>query len=183
MPVKQLPGRVQSLTASLIASLCRGGQGRVHDQVALAIGTDHENLLSDGAEAVLAVEGDGARAALPDTQPEPAGMLLSSDGESLLGQVRCDAMAVPTLIQVEALVGFIPGRAEGLRGGVLADTYWIVETATPSGHDIADPQAVTITAGDNLQTFTFTNDRQPASVLPWQYSSRPESPGTTSWIN
>jgi len=49
--------------------------------------------------------------------------------------------------------------------GILAGTYWIVETAAPDGHDIAAPQAVTITAGGNEQTFTFTNPRKPASVI------------------
>jgi hypothetical protein len=48
--------------------------------------------------------------------------------------------------------------------GILAGDYWVVETAAPTGHDIADPQPITIAAGGSLQTFTFTNTRQPASV-------------------
>ncbi len=49
-------------------------------------------------------------------------------------------------------------------GNVLPGNYWVVETAAPAGHDIAAPQAITVSVGDELKTYTFENARQPASV-------------------
>jgi hypothetical protein len=48
--------------------------------------------------------------------------------------------------------------------GALAGNYWVVETAAPAGHDIADPQPLTVAPGVDAE-ITFTNDRQPASVI------------------
>jgi hypothetical protein len=49
---------------------------------------------------------------------------------------------------------------------VLQGSYWVIETAAPAGHDLADPayQSVTVVA-DETVTVTFVNPRQRGAVL------------------
>ena len=135
---------------------------------------------SFGSAYLKSRSSDAFNAAIKDyIAPEPVNVsncaqitIVKEDdiGNALLGAeftlfVDADPMGSPLGIEDIDSVGSCITDVTGVCtiSDIFAGEYWIVETQTPTGHDTAAPQLITVTADENQQ-ITFVNNRQPAKI-------------------